>query len=141
MFNASNLKANPYISIEMDFPHLFVAPPVIDTSCSDWLYLAMENDEIDKIYAMRVLPLHDIIALKIKYTYESRPESTIINRPELALLKRIWNCNNTEFNKGIVHYLQHSKHACHQFGNKSYFPSNTNEINSWYYNILLGKDV
>ena len=120
----------------MDYPHEFIAPPIEDTSCSDWLWLALENDEIDKIYAMRVLLLHDIIAFKIKFTTEDSPHSEIVQRPEFSVLKPIWDCGNAEFNKGIKHYLHHSKHALHQFSHKDKFPFNTSEINKWYFKIL-----
>jgi hypothetical protein len=141
MLKAANLKENPYISMEMDYFHIFQPPPLHDTLSSDWLWQAIESNEVEKIYAMRVLPLHDIIAFKIKYYVDENPHSAIICRPEICLLKHIWDCNNLEFNKGIVHYLYHSKHALHQFTNKNNFPLNTDKINQWYYRTILGKNV
>lgn len=125
----------------MDYPHIFEPPPIVDVSCSDWLLLSIENDHIDKIYAMRVLPLHDLVAFKLKYIYEHKPESVIISRPELFVLKYIWDCGNAGFNRGIIHYLQHSKHALFQFSNRKDFLLNDEQVNSWYYDIILGKNV
>jgi len=141
MFTANNLKQNPYVSKEMDYPHIFVAPPIDETSCSDWLLLAIENDEVEKIYAMRVLPLHDIIAVKVKYKEKAGPSSEIIMRPELILLKHIWDCNNTEFCLGVEHYMKYSKHCLHQFTNKPKFPLNSIDITQWYYSIISGNNV
>jgi hypothetical protein len=140
MFTISNLKQKPFVSLEADRDN-FEAPPVADVSCSDWLLLAIENNEVDKIYAMRSLPFYDIMAFKIKYVFENGPQSEIITRPELNLLKRIWDCGNVGFNRGILHYIQHSRHVYHQYNNPTKFPLNPPATNKWYHNLLLGKDV
>jgi len=138
MFGPSNLKQDPFISTEFDYPHNFKAPPVEYVSCSDWLYMSLESDKIDKIYAMRALPLHNLIAFKIKYKEDDAPCSEIIDKPELCLLKRIWDCGNPAFNKGIRHYIHHSKHCSHQYTNRKQFPQNGALTNEWYYNTITG---
>lgn len=137
MFGAANLKQNPFISNEFDHYQDFVAPPIEDTSCSDYLYLAIQNDAVEKIYAMRVLPFHDILAFKIQYKDADGPESEIIMRPELCLIKRIWDCGNPAFNSGLRHYIQHSKHCVHQYSNKTKFLNNSASINEWFYKVFL----
>lgn len=141
MFGPANLKRNPFVSTEFDYSHVFKAPPMEHVSCSDWLYMSIENDKVDKIYAMRALPFHDLISLKIKYRDESDPCCEIIDKPEFCLLKRIWDCGNLEFNKGIMHYLYHSKHCVHQYAQKERFPQNGGIVNEWYYDIILGHHV
>lgn len=141
MLRPHNLKSNPCIITTMDYPHSFVPPPIGEALDSDWLYMSIDNGSVEKIYAMRVMPIHDLVAFKIKYTYEDGPESLIVSRPDLAVLKMIWDCNNPEFNKAIEHYLQHSKHALFQFGHKKQFPFNTAETNSWFFSITLGRHV
>lgn len=137
MFGPSNLKLRPFISAEFDYPHEFKTPPANQVSCSDWLYMSLADDRVEKIYAMRVLPLHDFIAFKIQYKDEDVPCSEIISKPEFCLLKRIWDCGNIEFNKGILHYLVHSKHCTHQYIHKERFPQNTGKANQWYYDTVV----
>lgn len=136
MFSARNLKSDPFISKELDYPHTFVPPPIEQTSCSDWLLLSIINGRIDKIYGWRILPLHDMIAMKIKYVDEDFPQSEIIQRPEFNLLRKIWECGNKGFNSGILHYVYYSKHCVLQYRDKKKFPSNSVEDNLWYYNLI-----
>lgn len=141
MFGPGNLKENAFVSTEFDYPNVFEAPPIEYTSSSDYLYMSIETDRIYKIYAARVLPFHDIIALKIQYKDDDGPMSEIVMRPEICLLKKIWDCGNQSFNKGIIHYIHHSKHGVHQYHNRGKFPQNTLEMEKWYYGVLLGRDA
>lgn len=141
MFGPTNLKTNPYVSSEFDYPSDFEAPPIEYTSCSDYLYMAIEHDRLDKIYAMRVLPLHDILAFKVKYKDDEDPISEIIMRPEFCLMKRIWDCGNKAFNSGITHYIYHSRDCMRQYSNRPKYPQNTPAVNEWYYKVLLGRNV
>lgn len=99
--------------------------------------MSLQDDRIEKIYAMRVLPLHDFIAFKLKYRDEDMPCSEIISKPEFCLLKMIWDCGNVGFNKGILHYLMHSKHCAHQYMHKEHFPQNGKISNEWYYSTIV----
>lgn len=113
MFNQTCLYEKPLIQIrekfEGDIPEHF-----LEIHSSQFWY-HMDSDFIDKIVAMRVYPYQDYVVLKIRPCGSTEFVSVILKDPELRILKRIWDCNNLEFNRAIKSYIHDSLAAFQQW--------------------------
>lgn len=137
MFNVKSLAEKPIVQI-IPINKQIETPPPEDISQSSWLQYAIENDEVDMIYGMRSVPKIDCLALKIQYKGDNGPQSDIIKKPSLKVLKYLYDCGHPDFNFGIKHYMKFSRHAFHQFSYKKQYPENTH-CYDWFFAVILGR--
>lgn len=140
MISKENISNNLLVQNAKDFNNSsFQHPSARDVSCSDFLWWLIDDGCVDMIYGVRTLPGHDYIAFKIKYSWDEDPGSEIIYKPELKLLKRLWDIGHPDMCKAIEWYIQHSKDCNRQFNRKENYKDNVH-CYKWYLNTILGRN-
>ncbi len=140
MFKLKNISKNLVVQNATDFiERPFLHPKEKDVSTTDFFWWMIDGDCIDMIYGVRTLPGHNYMAFKVKYSWEAEAGSEIIYKPELKLLKRIWDIGHHDMCKAVEWYVQYSKDCNRQFNTKDNYEENVH-CYKWYLNTILGRN-
>lgn len=133
MFNQTCLYEKPLIQMRNGIYDAIPEEFLEMYSSQFWYH--MDSDFIDKIVAMRVYPYQDIAVFKLRPKGAKEFVSIVLKEPELRILKRIWDCGNSDFNRAIKYYLDYSLSACHQWMLRA---AHSKDCLSWFKSISKG---
>ena len=90
-------------------------PDSFESVKSDYFWRTIEYDAVEEIVAIRAYPADNVIAIKLMYRDEKKYKSIYIHKPELRVLKHIWDCHHKSTDGLISFYLANSENALNQY--------------------------